>query len=92
MFFQDRAAKETDFIIRSNKASVLVGTIYLPNGNFIIDTNSKVADTSAYTAIVAKSLTLAEKNQLSCRTPNYSATSVPRARRPLAPRKVATSA
>ena len=76
LFYQDRGAKEADFHLRSNKASVLVGTIYLPNGNFIIDTDSKVADASAYTAIVSRTLTLVRKPNVVLNT-DYSATDVP---------------
>lgn len=76
LFFQERGADEADFLLRSNKASTLVGTIYLPNGNFIIDTNSKVADASAYTAIVARTLTLMRKPNVVLNT-DYSATDVP---------------
>lgn len=76
LFFQEHGASEADFLLRSNKASVLVGTIYLPNGNFIVDTNSKVADASAYTAIVARSLTLLRKPNVVLNT-DYGATDVP---------------
>lgn len=76
LFFQDRSSPEANFILRSNKASNLLGTIYLPNGNFIIDTNAKVADTSAYTTIVARSLTLKRKPNVVLNT-NYDGTDVP---------------
>lgn len=76
LFFQDHSAKEADFYLKSNKASVLVGTIYLPNGNFIIDTNSKVADASAYTAIVTRTLTLLREPNVVLNS-DYGATDVP---------------
>lgn len=76
MFFQDRSSKEADFSLFSNEASVMVGTIYLPNGNFIIDTVSPVADKSAYTAIVARSLTMWRKPNVVLNT-DYGATDVP---------------
>ncbi len=76
MFFQDRNSKETDFTLFSNNASVMVGTVYLPNGNLIIDTISPVADKSAYTAIVTRSLTLWRQPNVVLNT-DYGATDVP---------------
>ncbi len=58
--FQDRSSPETDFVITSNKARKLLGTIYLPNGNLIVAANNKVADGSAYTAIVVRRLRLSK--------------------------------
>ncbi|MEX0344202.1 MAG: hypothetical protein AB3N20_04715 [Rhizobiaceae bacterium] len=76
IFFQDRSSASADFVLRSKNASVLLGTIYLPNGNFIVDTNSKVADASAYTAIVARSIQLMRKPNVVLNT-NYESTDVP---------------
>ena len=76
MFFQDRTSKEADFLLFSNKASVMVGTVYLPNGNFIIDTISPVADKSAYTAIVTRTLTMWRQPNVVLNT-DYGATDVP---------------
>jgi hypothetical protein len=76
LFFQDRHADEAEFILRSNRASNLLGTIYLPNGNFIIDTNSKVADAAAYTAIVARSVSLLRQPHVVLNA-DYDATDVP---------------
>ncbi len=76
LFHQDRSSTTANFLLRSNKASNLLGTIYLPNGNFIIDTAGKVADASAYTTIVAKSLTLIRQPNVVLNT-NYDATDVP---------------
>eukprot|EP00913_Durusdinium_trenchii_P004204 g3896.t1 len=74
--FQDRSSPETDFIITSNKARKLLGTIYLPNGNLIVDANNKVADESAYTAIVVRRLRLSKAPNLVLNT-NYDKTLVP---------------
>lgn len=74
--YQDRSSPETDFVITSNKARKLLGTIYLPNGNLIVDANEKVADGSAYTAIVAKRLRLSKGPNLVLNT-DYNQTLVP---------------
>lgn len=74
--FQDRASPETDFIITSNKARKLLGTIYLANGNLIVDANNKVADASAYTAIVVRRLRLSKGPNLVLNT-DYNQTPVP---------------
>ncbi len=74
--FQDRASAETDFVITSNKARKLLGTIYLANGNLIIDANNKVADASAYTAIVVRRLRLSKGPNLVLNT-DYNKTLVP---------------
>jgi len=74
--FQDRASAETDFVITSNKARKLLGTIYLANGNLIVDANNKVADASAYTAIVVRRLRLSKGPNLVLNT-DYNKTLVP---------------
>ncbi len=76
IIFQDRNNAEADFLIKSKKASNLLGTIYLPNGNFIVDTNNKIAEDSAYTAIVALRLLLRKKPNLVLNT-DYDSTTVP---------------
>jgi hypothetical protein len=74
--FQDRSSPETDFVITSNKARKLLGTLYLANGNLIVDANNKVADSSAYTAIVVKRLRLSKGPNLVLNT-DYNRTPVP---------------
>jgi len=76
IFFQDRLAEDADFVITSNKARNLLGTVYLPNGNFIVDANNKVADASAYTAVVVKRLLLSKGPNLVLNTA-YDSTLVP---------------
>lgn len=76
LMFQDRNSSESDFLIKSKNARNLLGTIYLPNGNLIIDTNNKIAEDSAYTAIVARRLILRSKPDLVLNT-DYSSTTVP---------------
>lgn len=74
--FQDRSSPETNFVITSNKARKLLGTIYLANGNLIVDANNKVADASAYTAIVVRRLRLSKGPNLVLNT-DYNKTLVP---------------
>lgn len=76
IFFQDRQSAEADFIITSNKARNLLGTVYLPQGNLIVDANNKVADASAYTAVVVKRLRLSKGPNLVLNT-DYNSTLVP---------------
>lgn len=76
IFFQDRNSQEADFVITSNKARNLLGTVYLPQGNLIVDANNKVADASAYTAVVVKRLRLSKGPNLVLNT-DYASTPVP---------------
>jgi Flp pilus assembly protein TadG len=76
IFFQDRQSAEADFVITSNKARNLLGTVYLPNGNLIVDANNKVADASAYTAVVVNRLKLSKGPNLVLNT-DYDSTLVP---------------
>lgn len=57
LFYEDRSApEEREFLIESDNARRLLGTIYLPKGRLRIDTQADVAAQSAYTVIVAKIL------------------------------------
>jgi hypothetical protein len=61
LFFEDRASKTgRQFRIASNNAHVLLGTIYFSRGRLLVDANAPVADSSAYTAIIANYLQLRE--------------------------------
>ncbi len=76
-----RAATATGsgkFLVKSPNVSTLVGTIYLPSGEFIgeIDFGGDIADASAYTAIIAEKITLKKKTNLVLNS-NYGATKVP---------------
>jgi Flp pilus assembly protein TadG len=73
---QDRAMALTDFEISSKKASVLLGTIYLPNGRLLVKAKNKVAETSAFTVVVARFVEVGSKTQMFLNS-NYAATSVP---------------
>lgn len=77
LFFQDRNDKSDErFSILSDFARVLEGTMYLPNGDLYIDADQPVADKSAYTAIVARSLSLYAGPHVVLNT-NYDQTDVP---------------
>ncbi len=62
--------------INSDNARMLLGTIYLPQGELRIDANKPVADQSAYTAIVVRKLRLFSGPNLILNT-NYGSTTVP---------------
>jgi len=77
LFFADRsAASVQQHIIRSNNAHTLTGTIYLPRGNLLVDPGAKVAQNSAYTAIIANQISINMGPELVLNS-NYGATSVP---------------
>ncbi|MBC8038256.1 MAG: pilus assembly protein [Rhizobiales bacterium] len=59
LFFEDRKLpKRLKHTISSDDARKLVGTIYLPVGDLVIDAKKAVADQSAYTAIIAQAIEL----------------------------------
>ncbi|WP_232631379.1 TadE/TadG family type IV pilus assembly protein [Methylobacterium sp. Leaf118] len=62
--------------IISDNARTMLGTIYLPAGRLVIDSNRPVADMSAYTVVVAQQINLYEGPNLHLNA-NYSGTSVP---------------
>jgi len=65
LFFEDRKAPPLRIHhIGSNNARNLVGTIYLPLGILFVDANAPVADNSAYTALVVRSLQLSKGPKL----------------------------
>ena len=64
------------FEIYSNYVDRLVGTIYLPDASFIAAATAEVAEDSAYTAIIAKTISLRKNTRLVLNT-DYSMTSVP---------------
>lgn len=77
LFFEDRAAPPgRDFKIESDDARNLLGTIYLPRGDFFVDAGNRVADRSAYTVIVARRLELSAGPILTLNT-DYGATDIP---------------
>ena len=60
----------------SDNARNLLGTIYMPKGEIIIDANQPIADRSAYTVLVVQQIHLYSGPNLVLNT-NYSATEVP---------------
>lgn len=77
LFFEDRNSTGNNVHrIGSNNARRLIGTIYLPNGKLRIDANAPVADNSAYTALVVRSLELDEGPNLVLHS-DYNSTEVP---------------
>ena len=59
LFYEDRKlSQRMKHRISSDDARKLVGTIYLPVGDLVIDAKNPVADQSAYTAIVVNKLEL----------------------------------
>lgn len=67
---------EPVFEIKSKDVDQLVGTIYLPKGKLLIDTNNKVAEASAFTAIIADELWVHKSANLVINS-DYEATTVP---------------
>ncbi len=77
LFFEDRKAPPLRIHrIGSNNARNLLGTIYLPVGILLVDANAPVADNSAYTAIVVRSLQLREGPKLVLHS-DYQDTNIP---------------
>ncbi|MGA9659610.1 MAG: hypothetical protein WBQ60_10980 [Asticcacaulis sp.] len=64
------------FTIASGNVSQLLGTIYIPEANLVIDTPGQVAQDSAWSVIVAKRLTL-RKNPVLVINNNYVGSGVP---------------
>lgn len=77
LFFEDRDALPLRIHhIGSNNAHRLIGTIYLPAGILLVDANAPVADNSAYTAIISRSLQLRQGPDLVLHG-DYTLTDVP---------------
>lgn len=77
LFFSDPKAVLIDkFRIYSDNARKLLGTIYLPRGALYVDANKPIADQSAYTVIVARTIELSSGPNLVLNA-NYGATDVP---------------
>lgn len=64
------------FEISSSAARELLGTVYIPNAELKINGNAKVADQSAWTVVVSKSIKLVQNPSLVINK-NYAGSSVP---------------
>ncbi len=58
LIFDDPVGKYEKHKIFSNDARMLLGTIYLPNGALYIDAQRPIADRSAYTVLITRTLEL----------------------------------
>ena len=76
LIFSDRHMTRETFKILSDNARVLLGTIYLPNGELFVETEKAVADLSAYTAIIASTVKMIGEPNLVLNT-DYSQSTVP---------------
>jgi Flp pilus assembly protein TadG len=77
LFIEDADAPiGREFRISSNNAHNLLGTIYLPRGHLIVDSERPIASNSAYTVIVARRIELSNRPRLVLNT-DYAATDVP---------------
>ncbi len=77
LMFTSRSQADTlQHKILSDDARVMVGTIYVPKGELIIDATNPIADQSAYTAVVADKMRLYGGPHLVLNT-KYSETEVP---------------
>lgn len=77
LFFEDRSNPAGRYHeIVSENARKLVGTIYLPKGDFAVSSKKPVADQSAYTAIVANTIQL-NKYPVLVLNSDYELTDVP---------------
>ena len=70
------AAPQQKYVISSNNAHTLIGTIYLPTGDLYIDAQQPVAAASAYTAIIVDELELTSSVNLVLNS-DYADTDVP---------------
>lgn len=76
LLMQDRNMAYTDFEISAMSATELLGTIYLPNGRFVLNAPGNIAESSAFTVVVVRALEVAKKTKMFLNS-NYGATDVP---------------
>lgn len=67
---------QRDFMIQSNKVKELLGTIYIPNARLVVSTKGNVAQDSAWSVIVARSILLQDSPVLVINT-GYAGSNVP---------------
>jgi hypothetical protein len=76
LIFDDRSGKVDKHRIYSDNARKLLGTIYMPNGQLYIDAKRPIADRSAYTVVVARTVEIFDGPDLTLNS-DYGATDVP---------------
>ena len=77
IFFEDRNNPVgNQHTIVSEHAQVLLGTIYLSKGTFLVSSKTKVAENSAYTAVIARKIKLTQSPTLVLNT-DYGLTDIP---------------
>lgn len=77
LFWKDPMAKVNHaYRISTNYARKLVGTIYLPGAELVVESDTSVAKNSAWTALVAESIKSTKKSKIFLNT-NYDSTDVP---------------
>jgi hypothetical protein len=76
LIFDDRGEKSDKHRIYSNNARKLLGTVYMPNGALYIDAKRPIADRSAYTVVIARTVEIFDGPDLVLNS-DYTATSVP---------------
>ena len=77
LFFQDpRSDPGAVFEISSKRAANLLGTIYLPNAALLVRAKNKVAEASAYTVIIARTIDIGSEADLVINA-DYDSTAVP---------------
>jgi hypothetical protein len=77
LIYEDRNnPPESSFAISSNFTRKLLGTVYIPRGNFVVHATDRVADESAYTVIVARRIVLHSGPNLIVNS-NYGRSDVP---------------
>jgi len=76
LIFDDRGEKSDKHKIYSNNARKLLGTVYMPNGALYIDAKRPIADRSAYTVVIARTVEIFDGPDLVLNS-DYNATSVP---------------
>jgi hypothetical protein len=76
LIFDDRSEKSDKHRIYSNNARRLLGTIYMPTGALYIDAKKPIADRSAYTVVIARTVEIFDGPDLVLNS-DYNATSVP---------------
>jgi len=65
LLFEDRDAPlGRTHSITSNRAQVLLGTLYISRGELVIDANDRVAQNSAWTAVIARRLSVTARATL----------------------------